>query len=182
MSKKIFDAETWIDIGLRTLKNEGLGKFSVEAIARKVGVTKGSFYWHFKDRDEFFKAIVDYWLEKQHKLIEDYAQHGAANPQQQLWDIMQDLLRSDAEHDVAMRSWVQHYEYAHKAVKQVDKLRLDYLESLFKKMGLNKDGAKLRAQMLYFYQVGEQAVLIRSAQSTRNKLNNLHFRLLTIPI
>lgn len=178
MTKKIFDAETWIEIGLQTLKNEGLNKFSVEAIARQVGVTKGSFYWHFKDREQFFKAIVDYWLEKQQQIVEDFAQKSFSDAKQQLWDVMHFMLTKNADHDVAMRSWVQHYDYAQKAVKQVDKLRLNYLETLFKQIGLNKDHAKLRAQMLYFYQIGEYTILTQERQSMRARLNNLHYQLL----
>jgi AcrR family transcriptional regulator len=178
MTKKTFDVEAWIKIGLKTLKDEGLGKFSVESVASKAGVTKGSFYWHFKDRDEYFTRIVDYWLAIQHRIVEDFTNQPPGDPKQQLWDVMYYILTKNANDDVAMRSWVKHYDYATKAVKQVDKMRLNYLETLFCKMGLNKDNAKLRAYMLYFYQVGEHTLLVREKESVRVRLNNLHYQML----
>lgn len=178
MSRVVFDAQSWIEQGFKALKNEGLNKFSVEAMANQAGITKGSFYWHFRDRETFFKAIVDNWLERQHAIIEDFSQHGHSDPKQQLWDIMQYILHKNTDHDIAMRSWVQHYDYAHLAVKQIDRIRIEYLQKLFRKMGLDKDKAKLRAHMLYFYQVGEHAILVHEKQSVRTKLNSLHYQML----
>lgn len=178
MPKKTFDAEAWIKLGLKTLKSEGLSKFSVEALARKAGVTKGSFYWHFKDRENYFTRIVDYWLDKQLKIIKHFSSQPDVEPKQQLWDVMYYILTKNADDDSAMRSWVKHYEYATKAVKKVDKMRLEYLVRLFRDMGLCKDDAKLRANMLYFYQVGEHFVLVRDREGTRAKLNDLHYQLL----
>ncbi|NQZ09385.1 MAG: TetR/AcrR family transcriptional regulator [Algicola sp.] len=179
MPKKSFDAELWIKLGLKTLKNEGLAKFGVEALARKAGVTKGSFYWHFKDRDDYFKQIVDYWLTRQLQIIQHFSQQADdVEPKQQLYNVMHYILNKNTDEDTAMRSWVMHYDYATKAVKKVDKMRLEYLIRLFKEMGYNKDESKLRAQMLYFYQVGEHTILERDREGIRSRLNDLHYKML----
>ena len=178
MPKKIFDAQIWIKVGLDALKAEGLNQFSVEALARKVGVTKGSFYWHFKDKEDYFKRVVDYWQQNQLLIIHSFSNKPSADPCEQLWRVMQFMLEKNSSDDIAMRSWVKHYAYATKAVKKVDKMRLQYLQGLFKDIGFNRQNAILRAQMLYHYQVGEHTILVRGSERERVNLNKLHYKLL----
>ena len=44
------DRNEWIDSAIAALADEGLAGMRVEILAKRFGVTKGSFYWHFKDR------------------------------------------------------------------------------------------------------------------------------------
>ncbi len=53
--------EDWVLAGLQALANGGAAAFRVEAAARALGVTKGSFYWHFRDRAAWRDAVLAYW-------------------------------------------------------------------------------------------------------------------------
>lgn len=53
--------EDWLQEGLRLLAAKGWRGFAVEPAARALGVTKGSFYWHFRDRDDWRDAVLAYW-------------------------------------------------------------------------------------------------------------------------
>jgi AcrR family transcriptional regulator len=51
----------WIDAALARLAESGIEAVRVELLARDLGVTKGSFYWHFKDRGDLFEAVLREW-------------------------------------------------------------------------------------------------------------------------
>ncbi len=55
------DASTWVRAAVDALKAGGVAALSVEALARKLGVTKGSFYWHFDSREELLRAALERW-------------------------------------------------------------------------------------------------------------------------
>ena len=54
-------AEDWQKQALETLDKEGIHKVNVEYLARQLGVTKGSFYWHFKNHETLIRGMLDYW-------------------------------------------------------------------------------------------------------------------------
>ena len=60
---KQLSTEDWLKLALETLDNEGIHKVNVEYLARQLKVTKGSFYWHFKNRESLLKEMLNYWTE-----------------------------------------------------------------------------------------------------------------------
>ena len=61
--------ENWIDFALQRLTEEGIDKVTITGLARELSVTKGSFYWHFKDRDDLLQAMLTRWEETGSKLV-----------------------------------------------------------------------------------------------------------------
>ena len=57
------DRKARLTRALEVLGKQGAGELTVESLARQLGVTKGSFYWHFKDRADFFRQLIEYWDE-----------------------------------------------------------------------------------------------------------------------
>ena len=55
--------EEWLARALEVLGKKGAGELTIESLARRLGVTKGSFYWHFKDRADFFRQLIEFWDE-----------------------------------------------------------------------------------------------------------------------
>src|SRR3954452_8237602 len=60
-SKARLSAADWEQAALETLAESGLGAVAVESLARRLGVTKGSFYWHFPTREALIKAALERW-------------------------------------------------------------------------------------------------------------------------
>ena len=61
MKRERLSQKSWIEAGLSELASEGPKALAAEPLARKLGTTKGSFYWHFKDVPDFQKAVVKHW-------------------------------------------------------------------------------------------------------------------------
>src|SRR5262245_16144827 len=56
-------AKDWLDQGLKTLAQKGFTALKAEPLAKTMGVSRGSFYWHFADIGAFHAAILAHWRE-----------------------------------------------------------------------------------------------------------------------
>ena len=178
-SKKRFDRHVWLEKALDVLFSHGIGHVKVEILARELDVTKGSFYWHFKNRDELLHGMVDWWRENQIKFLE--------NLDDQLLDDPTGLIKSvigfthhtdDSRHDVAMRDFARFDDYAVAAVAEIDQRRIDYLSTLFRAAKFDAAESSLRARALYFYQVGEYTTSLNIDSDLRDELAERRFKLL----
>ena len=146
-------AQDWLDQGLKTLARSGFTALKAEPLAKAMGVSRGSFYWHFADIGAFHAAILKHWREiSVEAIIRDVE---ATSPQR---DAMPALLRRvfgvRPVLESAVRTWASFDPLAHAAVQTIDRRRLDYVASLLERAGLARDIARARAQILYWAFLG----------------------------
>ena len=82
--KKPLDRDAWLRKALDVLFALGISQVKVEVLARKLKLTKGSFYWHFKNRDDLLRSMVDWWREQQLSFIARLASERVADPASQI--------------------------------------------------------------------------------------------------
>src|SRR5664279_4441164 len=82
-------AEDWVQAGLRTLARRGVSNVRVERLARDLKVTKGSFYWHFTDRDALLDAMLSSWRAKSNIVNEHVIERFPDQPREQLRALLQ---------------------------------------------------------------------------------------------
>lgn len=173
-------AEDWLTLALDTLDNQGIHKVNVEYLARKLGVTKGSFYWHFTNRGTFIKAMLDYWADNLTTDVIERSGQGAYNAKEKLYNLM--VIITDEQvgrYETAIRAWATHDDMARAKLQKVDKQRLKYVTKLFIDMKFNKEDAELRARLVLYYQVAEHGILLNDSKAKRKKLLEQRFELLT---
>jgi AcrR family transcriptional regulator len=146
-------AQDWLDQGLKTLARSGFTALKAEPLAKAMGVSRGSFYWHFADIGAFHAAILKHWREiSVEAIIRDVE---ATSPEQ---DALSALLRRVFDTrpvlESAVRTWASFDPLAHAAVQTIDRRRLDYVASLLERAGLARDIARARAQILYWAFLG----------------------------
>jgi AcrR family transcriptional regulator len=136
MKRQRLTAQSWIEAGLSELVSTGPNALAAEPLARKLGTTKGSFYWHFKDVPDFQKAVVKHW---QSKAFADvlHALEDDGNAEQRLRRFGKNILSN--VHDPAIRAWGRADKSVAKAITQVDAERLKYLVNLLRKLGISND-------------------------------------------
>lgn len=173
------DRSDWLDAALDALYEEGEAGVRVEPLARRLGVTKGSFYHHFRDRGELLSAMIDRWRAVQEAYVRDFARSQTQSAAGRVDEVLAFTQAKDSRHDVGMRAWALHHAGARRALQAIDRLRLDFVEELFVDLGFAADEAKLRARLLYFYQVGEYTLSVRDRDTLRERLKQLRFTLLT---
>ena len=145
-------AQDWIDLGLKTLAKSGFTALKAEPLAKAMGVSRGSFYWHFADIGAFHAAILERWREVATEQI--IAAVEAALDRDKGQDTLAVLLKLTFSGRLALeravRSWAANDARAHAAVVAVDQRRLDYIEWLLKQAGLAESVARARAQILFW--------------------------------
>jgi AcrR family transcriptional regulator len=154
------DGNAWIQAALSILAERGISGVRVETLAKQLGVTKGSFYWHFKDRDALFDALLDSWRRQATlRIISrlDETEQSAAGRLSQLLQLPFQGARAErgANVELALRLWSREDPRAHATLAEVDQLRLRYIAGLFEDSGCGAAEAKARAVLAYaFIRVG----------------------------
>ncbi|MGY8662129.1 TetR/AcrR family transcriptional regulator [Bradyrhizobium sp. UFLA05-109] len=149
-------AQDWVDLGLKTLAKSGFTALKADPLAKAMGVSRGSFYWHFADLAAFHAAILSRWREVATEQIiaaveaaksENKSESRGAEP---LAVLLKLTFGSKLMLEKAVRSWAANDARARAAVVAVDRRRLDYIESLLKQAGLAEEVARPRAQILFW--------------------------------
>jgi AcrR family transcriptional regulator len=154
------DIAAWVQAALDIVAAQGVDGVRVEVLAKQLGVTKGSFYWHFRDRDALLEAVLDSWRrEATLRIISrlDQAAQSAADRLRYLLQLPFHGVRAErgAEIELSLRLWSRRDERARATLAEVDQLRLRYIAGLLEDCGLRADDAKARAVLAYsFIRVG----------------------------
>lgn len=150
----------WATTGLRLLAERGEAAVAIEAVARRLGATKGSFYHHFADRPALLAAMLGIWEARATGGLLERVDAGGGPPATRLWALIETVIREGAASpEPAIRLWARSDETARAALARVDRARLDWLEALFDAMRTRGAGdAATRARLAYLALIGEHAL------------------------
>jgi AcrR family transcriptional regulator len=143
--------QDWLDQGLKTLAESGFTALKAEPLAKAMGVSRGSFYWHFGDIGAFHAAILKYWREVAAERV--IANLEAASDHDDPL-LLRRAFSGRPALENAVRTWATVDPLARDAVQAIDQRRLNYVERLLKASGLSPSVARARAQILYWAFVG----------------------------
>lgn len=145
--------EDWLDHGLAVLASAGINAIKAEPLAKSLKVSRGSFYWHFRDIEDFQTALLRRWQEvRTDGIIAEVDQMGQGGERLKHW--MRKAMRGDNALERAVRSWATENQRAAATVAAVDKVRLKYLSELLSSEGLSSQQVTARASFLYWGYVG----------------------------
>lgn len=157
-ARTALDRDAWIKGAVAVVAAEGMDGLRVETLAKKLGVTKGSFYWHFKDRRDLVDAVLAEWKDGR---IRDIRKQTAAAPGDELAALEHTIEvysaaknRKGVAIEAAIRMWARQDAATAAVVEEVDATRLDCTRALFVALGLPDDEAKARSVLLYAYVFG----------------------------
>jgi AcrR family transcriptional regulator len=146
-------AKDWLDQGLKALAARGFTALKAEPLAKAMGVSRGSFYWHFTDIGAYHAAVLARWREVAAERIIANVEAASGNDTP-----IQLLLRrafgTKLALENAVRTWATIDPLARAAVQAIDRRRLGYVENLLSASGLPADVARARAQILYWAFLG----------------------------
>lgn len=146
-------AQDWLDQGLKTLATQGFSALKAEPLAKRMGVSRGSFYWHFADIGAFHAAILKYWREVAAEAIIANVEAAAAD-ESPLAVLLRRVFSEKLALERAVRSWATFDAAARAAVQAIDRRRLDYVEGLIRARGVADEAAAARAQIVYWAFLG----------------------------
>jgi len=153
--------QDWINEAIEQLVEGGVGTVSVEQLATRLGVTRGSFYHHFADREDLLRGMLDYWAQRWSYSIREQIAALGLDPGTTLLALMRAIRSQGAsDYDAAFRAWALHDPLARAAVEQVDKARLAFIRSQFEGLGFTGLELENRARLYLYYEVARPAMFV----------------------
>jgi len=147
--------EDWIDAAWDMLGDTGVDGVRVEPLAKKLGVTKGSFYWHFKGRAELLDALLDRWF----TIWEDQMSpdiERAEDPADRIWALFRSVIgRVTRGQTVSLRVWSHRDPEVARRIEERDAQRLAFLMKQLQLLGFSEEEARVRGQVYQAIMTGE---------------------------
>ncbi|CAB9495191.1 TetR/AcrR family transcriptional regulator [Alteromonas macleodii] len=158
--KKLNKKNIWIERAFSILVEEGSSGISANRIAYDLGITRGAFYHHFKDVEDFHNEVLKSWYYRgSHLLIEklnnSYSDKGLVALREFAWSLPHEL-------DIAMRSWALHYGLASDYQSKMDADRIEYIYKIYRDYALPEKSDELvmmYSKLAYFSFIGMQSLM-----------------------
>lgn len=147
--------DDWIQAGYAILAEDGRTALKIDRLCDRLGVTKGSFYWHFDGMPSYRAALVESWGELRdadRRLFDDM---GSLAPRERLSQMMSSLV--SPRHwtlERAMREWARSDEAVAESVRAADRRLLLAVRQAFLDYGFDVDEADLRANATFAAGIG----------------------------
>ena len=171
--------EDWVRGALEILVTAGVSGVKIVPLARRLGATSGSFYWHFKNRRELYDALLDYWEREMTDAAIEAAKHFDGTPEERIWRLMEQVMTAGmARYDLAFWHWGQADAVAQTVFQRTLNKRFAFARWMFEQAGFSKTQAEARGRMMVVYMMGE-STLIPDAPAKRKKLLKLKYEILT---
>jgi AcrR family transcriptional regulator len=152
--------QDWLQVGIRTLGQSGASGLTIERMAAELGVTKGSFYHHFKNMRDFEGQLIADWAEQYLSTSADLPDDPQARLEL-LDEIMEEIFSPITEPEVAVRIWAQQDEMVSTYVERVDAVRREFALIVFRGVTDDERQAQLMADILFTMLIGSITVVPR---------------------
>lgn len=150
--------QDWIDHGLRTLATEGASALKIGAMATALGVSRGSFYWHFRDLADFRSQLLQAWRDRTVDQVIREFEDGGVGPCR-LQRLVKRAFFGKRGLDRAIRIWAADEPAVATIVAEVDSSRVEYMAKLLIDAGVDAEQAKPRAAFIYWAYLGQSIVM-----------------------
>jgi len=162
--------EDWVRTALDTLISEGVENVKILALSGKLETARSSFYWHFENREDLLDTLLERWRQTNTKALIKAAQHPADSITQAITNVYASWVgvgEFNTRLDFAIRDWARRSGSVRRALDISDDARIEALFAMFKRFGFNTGEAEIRARVLYFTQIGYDALDQRESWETR---------------
>ena len=149
--------EDWLKAAVRVLVTEGVNQVMVLPLAAKLKVSRSSFYWYFKNRQDLLDQLLDHWMETNTRSIISHAERPSETVNAGVLHIFECWLDErlySPRLDFAVRSWARQSPPVRRLIARADAERLEAIARLFERHGYEPEDAVIRARVLYCMQVG----------------------------
>lgn len=183
-ARETLKPEAWIHAATEVLVDQGIDHVRVDVLAGQLNVTRGSFYWHFRDREDLLRRVLQAWRESTTENLTKRLIEADPDPRQQLRDVLSLPFRGKAavrgaRIELAIRAWARRDETARHAVEEADASRIAYIAQIFSQLGFPVVEAQQRAFAVYAYVVGESLMAGQGSDAVRAERRKFMERLAT---
>lgn len=172
--------ESWLQGALEYLRRTGGSELIISELAEYLDVTKGSFYHHFKGREDFIDAVLEYWHKTYNLTVRQAVDADDGGPKDKLRTIMRTVHQGEfTNYDLPIRAWAMDNKRVQRKLRQTDKWRQDLSRDLFAELGFSGQELDVRARMFVTLVSLEVAFYARLAKAELLKQIDTRLEVLT---
>lgn len=166
--------EGWLEAAYEALLDSGVDSVKILPLAKRLNLSRTSFYWFFKDREELLSALISRWREKNTgnlvKQSEAYAE-SLAEAMLNVFDCWLNKDLFDSQFEFAVRSWALQSPEIQADVQEADRARMEALSRMFMRFGFAEAQADVRARTTYLVQIGY--ISMQSTEDTAVRMKRI---------
>ncbi|TGQ65648.1 MAG: TetR/AcrR family transcriptional regulator [Mesorhizobium sp.] len=162
--------EDWLKLALETLISDGVERVRVQTLGQQLDVSRSSFYWYFKSRQDLLDQLLDHWRQTNTRFIVERAGRPSATVIRGVMSIFEcwvDVKLFDPRLDFAIRAWARRSPATRRALDKADEERVNAIRDMFMRHGYDEEDAFVRARVLYFMQIGYYSLELDEPMSSR---------------
>ena len=164
--------EGWLEAAYDALLESGVESVKILPLAKRLSLSRTSFYWFFKDREELLGALIARWRDKNTgnlvRQSEAYAET-LAEAMLNVFDCWVDKTLFDSQFEFAVRSWALQSPDILAEVQEADQVRMEAIGRMFMRFGYDEASADVRARTTYLVQIGYISMQSREDIALRMK-------------
>ena len=174
--------EDWLSAAQARLVDGGIDAVKIGPLAADLKVTRGSFYWHFRDRNHLLETLLARWQARSHEMFNRLVGGDGATGMDEFVRLVHLWIDESEFHpalESSMRDWARTSGEVSAVVKSVDEERIAYIKRIFLDFGYGADEAFIRARVTYFHQVGYYTIGYNETLDARMALLPMYVYVLT---
>ncbi len=147
----------WLNVAMDALVSDGVEQVKVLSLGERLGVSRSSFYWYFKSRQDLLDALLDHWQGTNTAAMVAQANAPAETITEAVCNVFRCVIDDELFNtalDFAIREWARRSGAVRRVLDQSDAARLDALKDMFARFGYPEREALTRARVLYYMQIG----------------------------
>lgn len=162
--------EDWMRAALKVLLADGVDQVMVLPLAERLKVSRSSFYWYFRNRQDLLAQLLAYWAGTNTRAIVEQAGRASDTIVDGVLHIFECWVNEriySPRLDFAVRSWARQSTEVRKLVEKADEARIEAIRGTFLRHGYGDEDALIRARVLYFMQVGYYVLDVKEPMEVR---------------
>jgi len=166
----------WVEAALQALATGGPEGVRVEALAARLGVSKGGFYWHFEDRAALLQEMLDSWEQRVVGDVIVRVESEPGEPRAKLQHLFELASTSSADLlpvELALRDWSRRDDKVAARLHRVDNQRMEYLRSLFRPICSDEDDVEARSILVFSLFIGSDFIAAEHRGRSRSQVLQL---------
>lgn len=180
--KSTLSRQDWIRTARNTLERKGVAAVKVDHLARKLKVTRGSFYFHFVNRQDLLEALLQEWRDVNCLPFDDLWER-AEQDGPSIFEATTDMWLEQGSFrpalDLAVRDWGRSSRQVADEVRSADERRIGVFTIALQEMGFPHDEAVVRARISYLHQIGYFSVHYDEPRAARLRYIPMYLKVLT---
>ena len=165
--------EEWLRMAMRALIRDGVEGINIKAMGAALGVSRSSFYWYFKSRQDLLDALLAHWQQTNTAALVRMAERPAQTITEAVGNVFRCVINPalfDTRLDFAVRDWARRAPQVRAVLSESDDQRLTALQDMFERFDYPPLEATARARILYYMQIGYDDAKLNEPMETRNML------------